>query len=118
MIEIIVTIVVVLFYIYLAFTFFSYTSLLLNVVLITALYFLVKKDLKDEDNHKYYIASLLLTALFFIFSASGFGEYVLQLAEKALLSIVSVAGLLVYLFAHLAALIYEGFRHIKEKRKK
>jgi len=118
MIEIIVAIILVLFYIYLAFTFFSYTSLLLNVALITALYLLIKKDLKDKDNHKYYIASLLLTAVFLIFSSSGFGEYALKLAERALLSIASVAGLLVYFFAHLSALAYEGFRYLMEKHKK
>ena len=118
MIEIIVGIIAVLFYIYLAFTFFSYTSLLLNIIIIAALYFLVTRDLKDEDNHKYYIYSLFLTALFFIFSTSGFGVYVLGLAEKLLFSLATIAGLLIYLFANGIALSYEGFQHLKEKYRK
>ena len=118
MIEIIVGIIAVLFYIYLAFTFFSYTSLLLNIIIIAALYFLVTRDLKDEDNHKYYIYSLFLTALFFIFSTSGFGTYVLGLTEKLLFSLATVAGLLIYLFANAIALSYEGFQHLKENYKK
>ena len=118
MIEIIVAIITVLFYIYLVFTFLSYTSLLLNIIIITALYFLVARDLKDEDNHKYYIYSLFFTALFFIFSSSGFIQYILHLTETLLLSLAAVAGLLVYLFANAAALAYEGFQHLKEKYKK
>ena len=118
MIEIIVGIIAILFYIYLAFTFLSYTSLLLNIAIITALYFLVARNLKDTDNHKYYIISLFLTALFFIFSNSGFIQYILHLTETLLLSLAVIAAFLIYIFANAIALSYEGFQHLKEKYKK
>ncbi|MBI2208047.1 hypothetical protein HYU50_00975 [Candidatus Woesearchaeota archaeon] len=118
MIEIIVGIITILFYIYLVFDFFSYTSLFLNIIIITALYFLVTRDLKDTDNHKYYIASLFLTALFFIFSNTGFMQYVLQLENTLLLSLGTVAAFFIYILANAIALFYEGFQHLKEKYKK
>ena len=118
MIEIIVGIIAILFYIYLVFDFFSYTSLFLNIIIITALYFLITRDLKDADNHNYYIASLFLTALFFIFSSSGIIQSILHLAETLLLSLATVAASLIYLLANAAALIYEGSQHLREKYKK
>ena len=104
MIEFIVGIILVLFYAYLAYTFTSATSLILNIIVVTALFFLIKKDLKDEDNHKYYITSLLITALFFIFSSTMPIESFLKLTQKLLLSVVSVAALMAYLFAQLTGL--------------
>ena len=118
MIEIIVGIIAVLFYIYLAFDFFSYTSLLLNIIIITALYFLITRDLKDADNHHYYLTSLFLTALFFIFSNGSFIQSILHLAETLLLSLATAAALLIYLFANATALSYEGFQYLKEKYEK
>ena len=117
MISIIVGIIIILLYIYLFFTFFSFASLILNIIIITPLYFLITKDLKDDDNHKYYIWSLFLTALIFIFSATGLISSFLALTEKLLISIVSVAALLVYGFAHLIGFLYEYSKHVKEKRK-
>jgi len=118
MIHIVVTIILLLFYAYLGLTFFSFTSLLLNIVILTALYFLITKDLKDSDNHKYYIFSLLLTAFVLIISNTTFINYILTLATKLLISLVTVAGLLVYLFAHLIGFVYEYYHHLKEKHKK
>ena len=116
MIRFIALIVPILFYVYLIYTFTSAASLILNIVIITALYFLITKDLKDQDNHKYYIASLLLTAFFFIFSYTQFINYILNLTERLLFSLVTVTGLLVYLFAQLMGLIYEFYRHLKENK--
>lgn len=117
MIDRIVFLIMVLFYIYLIFNFLGYVSLILNIIIITALYFLITKDLKDEDNHKYYLASLFLTALFFIFSTTGLISSFLALTEKLLISMVSVAGLLIYLFAQLAGFVYEYSKHLKEKHR-
>tara|TARA_Y100000310_G_scaffold322476_1_gene381561 strand:- start:169 stop:525 length:357 start_codon:yes stop_codon:yes gene_type:complete len=107
----------VLFYIYLIFTFTNSISLILNIIIIAALYFLITKDIKDEDHHKYYLTSLFLTALFFIFSTTTLISSFLALTEKLLISIVSVAGLFVYLFAQLTGFVYEYSKHLKEKRK-
>ena len=115
MIEIIVAIITVLFYIYLAFTFFSYTSLLLNIIIIAALYFLVMKDLKDKDNHKYYIASLFLTALFFIFSTTGFTTAIVKWFNTLLISEATLAAFLAYAFANIIGFVYEYAGHLKSK---
>ena len=118
MISIIVTILMVLFYAYLILTFFSITSLILNIIIITILYFLITRDLKDSDNHKYYVASLLLTALFLIFNNAIFINYIFGLTQKLLLSLVTVAGLLVYIFAHIVGFVYEYYHHLKQKHKR
>ena len=89
--------------------------LFLNFILITALYFLIRRNLKDKDNHNYYIASLFLTALFFIFSYTNLIHDFLILTKQILLSLVTVASLLVYLFAHLVGLVYESYLYLKEK---
>ena len=116
MIEFIVGIILVVFYVYLAYTFTNATSLILNIIVVTALYFLIKRDLKDEDNHKYYITSLLITALFFIFSATMPIESFLKLTQKLLLSVVSVSALMTYLFAQLTGLVYEYIKHLKSSK--
>lgn len=110
--------ILVLSAVFLIFTFFSYTSLFLNLVIILALYFLIKKDLKDRDNHKYYLVSLLLTAMFFISSTAGFVNSLLVTAQRMLLSIVTVAIIGVYAFAHLMAFIHQSYSHLKEKYKR
>jgi amino acid transporter len=89
----------------------------LYLVILIVLYFLISKDLKDKANHKYYLASLLLTAIFFIFSYTGFVTNFLALTEKMLLSIAIVAVLIVYLFAHIVSFIHEAYKHLKEKYK-
>src|SRR3989338_6775039 len=83
--------VLIVFVIFLAITFLSYASLFLNLIILTILYFLISKDLKDRTNHKYYLFSLLLTAIFFIFSATGFIKNFFILTEKMLLSTPIVA---------------------------
>jgi formate hydrogenlyase subunit 3/multisubunit Na+/H+ antiporter MnhD subunit len=116
MILVIVGIILILFAIYLILTFLSYTSLFLNLIILIALFFLISKDLKDKDNHKYYLASLLLTAILFIFSATTLN--LLVLTEKMLLSPAIVAVIGVYVFANLIAFIYESFHYIKQKYRK
>ena len=117
MIEFVVGLILVLFYVYLGYTFTSVISLILNVIIVTAFYFLIKRDLKDEDNHKYYIASLLLTASFFIFSSAMPIEPFLKLTQKLLISAVSVAAIIAYLFAQLAGFVYEYVLHLKQSKK-
>ena len=108
MIEIIIGIIVILFYFYLIMTFFSLTSLFLNFILITALYFLIRKNLKDKDNHKYYIVSLFLTALFFIFSYTTLIHDFIILTKQILLSLVT----------YIVGLVYESYFYLKEKYKR
>jgi len=115
MIEFIVFVIVILFAVLILFTFFSYTSLILNLIILIALYFLIRKDLKDKDNHKYYLFSLLLTAIFFILSSTGFVKSFLILTERMLLSTIIVAVIALYVFAHLFAFVYEYYHHWKEK---
>jgi len=77
---------------------------------------LIRKDLKDKDNHKYYIASLLFTALLFISSSSGLVEDFLILTENLLLSIAIISVIAAYVFANLIAYIYEYLQHLRIKR--
>jgi len=95
------------------FTFLSYTSLFLNLIILIALYFLIRKDLKDKDHNKYYIASLLLTAIFFILSSTGFVKSFLILTERMLLSTAIVSVIVLYVFAHFIAFIYEYYAYLK-----
>jgi len=110
--------IVIIFYVYLVLTFLSFASLILNLIIITALYFLIRKDLKDNNNHKYYIFSLIPTALFFIFSGTGIISNLIKFTETLLLSLVTVAALLVYLLAHTIVFVYEYNQHSRQKRKK
>ena len=75
------------------------------------------RNLKDDDNHKYYIFSLIPTALFFIFSGTGIISSLIQLTEILLLSLATVAALLVYLFANIIAFVYEYYPHLRQKHK-
>jgi|TARA_Y100000310_G_scaffold91835_1_gene89306 hypothetical protein len=118
MIEFIVPIVLILFVVFLIITFLSYTSLFLNLIILIALYFLISKDLKDRANHKYYLISLFLTAIFFIFSGTGFVKNFLFLTEKMLLSIAIVSVIILYILVHLISFVYEAHHHLKEKYKR
>jgi len=118
MIEYIVLIILILFIVYLIFTFISYTSIILNLIILIAFYFLIRKDLKDKENHKYYLFSLFLTAIILIFSSSGLIKYFLILTDKLLLSTAIVSLILVYLFANLISFVYEYLSHLKEMHKK
>ena len=113
MLDIAILIILIVFITALIFTFFSYTSFLLNLIILIALYFLITKELKDKDNHKYYLISLLLTAIFFILSNAGLAKNILDFTEKVLLSLVMVSVILLYIFAHIIALIYEYFGYLK-----
>ena len=41
-----------------------------NLVILVAMCFIIAKELKQRDYHKYFLFSLLLTAIFFILSAT------------------------------------------------
>ena len=104
-------IALLLFAAFLLFAFFSYTSFFLNIMLIVTLYSLIKRDLRDHHSNRYYIASLLLTALFFISSASGAAKEFLLVAERLALSYMTAAVALVYIFANMITFIYEFSEH-------
>lgn len=118
MIELIALTALILFAVYLIFTLFGQISLFLNLIILIALFFLVRKDLKDQDSHKYYIISLFLTAMLFIFSGTGLIKNFLVLTEKLLLSTAIVSAIAAYMLANLAALIHEAFIYLKKKYKK
>ena len=115
MIDLIVLLILIVFVVVLIFTFFSFISLLLNLAVLIALYFLIRKDLKSKDNHKYYLFSLLLTAIFFILSNTEFVKNILILTQKLLLSAAIIPLIGVYIFAHLIAFVYESYIYLKEK---
>ena len=116
MIEIIVGIIMILFYVYLVFTFFGYTSLVLNIILITALYFLIIKDLKNRSHHKYYLFALIPSALFFIFSLTGFISLIINGIHRLFISEATLAVFMVYLFANAIGFVYEYSKNLKYKK--
>ncbi len=118
MLEFVVLITLILFVVYLILTFLSYASLVLNLIILIASYFLISKDLKDKDNHKYYLLSLFLTALFFIFSNTGLINNLLIFTQKILLSPATVAVIVLYIFAYLTGFVYESYHNLKEKYKR
>ena len=118
MIDIFVLVILILFAVFVIFTFISYTSLILNLIILIALYFLISRDLKDKDNHKYYLVSLFLTAIVLIFSNTGLIKNLLILTENLLLSTAIVSVIMVYIFANIIAFIYEYLHHLKVKHKK
>ncbi|MEK6876245.1 MAG: hypothetical protein AABX63_02450 [Nanoarchaeota archaeon] len=114
----IVGIIVILFAAFLTFAFFSSASLILNLIIIVFLFWRIRTNLLDRDNHKHYLVAILLTALFFIYSGSGFAKSILELGESLLISSITIAAALVYLFAHIAYNAHKFYLYIRKKHKK
>ncbi len=88
---------------------FSAGFFLLNLVIALVLWYFISKDLKRHHNHKYYIGSLLVTAIFFILSITNIGAFVLLWAQKLYISPLTLAIFCVYGFAQVIGLVYEMF---------
>ena len=114
----IVGIVLILFAAFLLFAFFSSASFILNLIILIALFWRIRVNLSDKDNHKHYLISILLTALFFIYSGSGFAKSILELGERLLISNITLAVILVYLFAHITYNASKFYTYLKKKHKK
>ena len=114
----IVGIVLILFAAFFIFSFFSSASFVLNLVILIALFWRIKKNLSEKDNHKHYLTAILLTALFFIYSGSGFAKSILELGERLLISNITLAVILVYLFAHITYNVHKSYLYISKKHKK
>ena len=114
----IVGIVLILFAAFLVFTFFSSASFILNLIILIALFWRIKSNLLDKDDHKHYLVAILLTALFFIYSGSGFAKSILELGERLLISSITLAAALVYLFAHVTYNAHKSYTYFKKKYKK
>ena len=111
----IVGIVLILFAAFFIFSFFSSASFVLNLVILIALFWRIKKNLSEKDNHKHYLTAILLTALFFIYSGSGFAKSILELGERLLISNITLAVILVYLFAHITYNAHKSYLYIRKK---
>ena len=114
----IVGIVLILFAAFFVFTFFSSASLIINLIILIALFWRIRTNLSDKDNHKYYLVAILLTALFFIYSGSSFAKSILELGERLLISNITIAAALVYLFAHVTYNTHKSYTYLKKKYKK
>jgi len=114
----IVGIVLILFAAFFVFAFFSSASLIFNLIIIVLLLWRIMRNLSDKDNHKYYMVSLLLTALFFIYSGSSFAKSILELGERLLISNITLSVILVYLFAHITYTANKSYLYIMKKYKK
>lgn len=110
----IVGIAILFFLVFLLFSFFSYYAIFTNILLLAILFFLIRRDLKDSDSSKYYIASLGLTALFFIFSASLLVKELLLISERLMLSYATIAIALIYVCANMFAFLHGlAFHNLK-----
>ena len=114
----IVGIVLILFAAFLVFAFFSSASFILNLIIIVFLFWRIRANLSDKDNHKHYLVAILLTALFFIYSGSSFTKSILELGERLLIPSITIAVALVYLFAHFTYNVHKSYLYIRKKHKK
>ena len=113
----IVGLALVLFAAFLIFEFFSPASLVLNLIILAALSWRIAKNLSDKNNHKHYLVSLLPAALFFIYSGSGFAKLILGFGERLLISNITIAAILVYLFSHIAYNAQKSYSYLRKKYK-
>ena len=78
----------------------------------------MSSDLKKKELHKYYLASLFLTAIIFILSNTKAIKALIDLFSKASLSLFTIAFIFVYIFAYISKLIYEAIETLIEKYRK
>ena len=115
MIEWFVLIILIIFVAYLLFTFTTYVSFFINIALLVALVILINKDVKKKEMHRYYLISLVLTAIVFIFSDYGVFYTLLRILEKNLfLSVITITFLLVYAFANMGILLVNSLEKLKK----
>lgn len=118
MIEWFVLIVLIIFIAYLLFTFTAYVALGVNIIVLIAFAILINKNLKKKEMKRYYLISLLLTAIVLIFSEYGIFYTLMRIMTKNLfLSELTIAVLLVYGFANIGYLISNSIKEIKKKGK-
>lgn len=103
------------FYMYFMIAFFSYALMILNIILITLFWILIGRNLKDKDNHKYYLVSILLTAILFMYSVTGAVSSTLTVIQKLGISLLTGTMILVYVFAICIAFLYELLLYLKNK---
>jgi hypothetical protein len=119
MIEWLVLAILILFIVYAVFTLATYVALGINLVLLIALALLVNRDLKRKEMHRYYMISLLLTAVVFIFSDYGvFYALIEFMSNRLVLSVVTQAVLMVYAFAHLGIAVKTAAEELRKKLRK
>jgi hypothetical protein len=111
-------VIILAFGIFSVFLFGHKAALLLNLIIIIILLFRIKRDTRHKSKQKYYLFSLLLTAIFFISSAAAPIKNFIAFTEKMLLTNITLAIILVYAFAYLLILIRIIFRYLREKYKK
>ena len=70
-------------------------------------YILIKKDLKHKENGRYYLLSLFVVALVFIYSYSGLIGVFLALMDKLLISVVTITFMMVYVVSNLIGFVEE-----------
>jgi hypothetical protein len=114
----IMSLAVILFGTFLMFLFFNSAFVLLNLAIIIALIWRIRTNLAVQNNQKYYVISLLLTSLFFIYSGSGIGKYLLEVAENLLISNITMTVALVYAFAHVVHGIRIAYKNLMKKYNK
>ena len=100
MIEFVVVTVIVLFIIYALISFISLpVSVFFSLILIVAFYILIKKTLKEKGMLRYFMISLLITAIIFILSSSGILKTMFEILEKKLfLSEITFALFSIFFF--------------------
>ncbi len=118
MIEWVVLIILIVFIAYLLFTLTTYIALGVNIVLLIVLAILLKGDLRRKEMTRHYLIALLLTAIVFIFSQYGIFYTLLRImSNNLLLSVVTEAFLMLYVFANLSFLITNSAKDIRKKYK-
>jgi hypothetical protein len=116
MIEWFVLLAIIILAVYLILPFTSYVSFGINIVLLISLIILINRDLKKKEMQRYYLISLLLTAIVFIFSDYGIFYTLFRILEKKLfLSLITIAFLLIYAFANIGILLTNSTKELIKK---
>lgn len=127
MIEFVVSLIMLLFLIYAltSFIFFP-VSVFFSLILIITFFILIKKSLKQKEMLRYFMISLLLTAIFLIFSSNSFLKILFDVLEKKLfLSQLIFPFVLIYFFMKISKYSYDylkpfikNFKNNLSKRQK
>ena len=119
MIEFIVLLILVIFFAILTnFLFSSIAVFLVNIPIIAIIVSRAVVDINENKMFSYYFASLVLTSIMFIAKDSFLLKHVFNFMETALIIVFVQALLLIFIIAHLLALLYALSEDLAKKHKK
>lgn len=116
MIEFIVLVILVIFFaILMNFLFSSIAVVLVNIPLIALIVARAAVDIKENNMFSYYLASMAVTTILFIFKGSILLKPVFDFLDTAYVIVFVQALFLIFVIAHLLAFLYALSRDLIKK---